>query len=128
MFTYSITKNANLRKILSVDILTTNIMNKNMISAIDQKLLVKLTFYNTEGKLFTRTAAPMDYGPRRGWNSPESHYHFMAVGSNGELHPLSLKCDKLVEIKPLPFRFTPDDLVTWQPNWHYPRNWGEGCS
>lgn len=103
-------------------------MKQLMTTSINQKQLVELTFYNKEGKLLTRTAAPMDYGPRRGWSSPEPHYHFMIVGTNGELHPLSLKREKVVEIKALPFRFAPDDLVTWQPNWYYPRNWGEGCS
>ena len=103
-------------------------MQNILITAIDQKQLVELTFYTKDGQLLTRTAVPMDYGPRRGWSSPESHYHFMVVGSNGELHPLSLKGNKVVGIKPLPFRFAPGDLVTWQPNWHYPRDWGEGCS
>ena len=103
-------------------------MKQLLKTSIDQKILVELTFNTREGKLLTRTAAPMDYGPRRNWSSPEPHYHFMVVGSNSELHPLSLKREKVVEIKPLPFKFMPDDLITWQPNWHYPRNWGEGYS
>ena len=99
-------------------------MYNDFFRALESTNLVLLTFDSKEKGVITRTCAPMDFGPSRIYSSSEVRYHFIDVDSSAGAHPLSITPDKVVELEILEEQFSPENLVHWQPNWHYSRDWG----
>lgn len=96
------------------------------IECIDNRQKVALTFFSQEdGETLIRTCAPMDFGPTRIAKDGLDRYHFWDYDSDEMRHPLMLLPEQIVSIVILESPFEPAEFVTWQTNWHYPRDWGE---
>ncbi len=96
------------------------------IQALEGRRKVTLTFFaKSHGATLRSTCAPLDYGPSRHTQDRANRYHFWDYESDAEPHPLSLSSEQIHAIAPLDASFDPAEIVTWPPNWVYPRNWGE---
>jgi hypothetical protein len=99
------------------------------ISGIENRQKVVLTFASKEdgGQHLIRTCAPMDYGPSRNAGNKSDRYHFWDYDSDspGGRHTLSLLPEQIVAIDESDESFDPAEFVTWEPQWFYPRDWGE---
>lgn len=99
------------------------------ISGVEGRRKVILTFVSKEdaGRHLTRTCAPMDYGPSRVAKDQSDRYHFWDYDSDspGGRHTLSLLPEQVVSIVETAESFDPVEFVTWETNWHHPRDWGE---
>ncbi len=100
-------------------------MHNEFFVALNGTNLVELTFDSKEKGEITRTCAPMDFGPSRRYSSPEVRYHFMDLDSSSGEHPLSITPEQVISIRTLEDKFSPAELVKWEPNWHYARDWGD---
>jgi hypothetical protein len=69
----------------------------------------------------------MDYGPSSFAKNKADRYHFWDYDSDspGGRHTLSLLPEQVVSIVELDEPFDPAEFVTWETNWHYPRDWGK---
>ena len=99
-------------------------INVDFISALESTSLVELTFNSKEKGEITRICAPMDYGPWARSSSNEDRYHFVSVDSSSGTHPISITPEQVVHMEVLEKKFSLKELVRWQPNWHYARDWG----
>jgi hypothetical protein len=96
------------------------------LECLDGQRKVTLTFYSQDdGHDLVRMCAPMDFGPTRIANDGFDRYHFWDYDSDEGRHPLMLLPDRIVSIGALDDVFAPAEFVTWETNWHYPRDWGE---
>lgn len=98
------------------------------ITAIDEKQKVILTFASKEdgGAHLVRACAPMDFGPRARAHDQSNCYHFWDYDSDSPTgrHTLSLLPDQVVSIVATEDAFDPGEFITWDTNWHHPRDWG----
>lgn len=96
------------------------------LEALDGLQKVALTFYSKDdGQEIVRTCAPMDFGPTRIAKDGFDRYHFWDYDSDNGPHSLMLMPDQVVSIIVLDDSFSPAEFVTWETNWHYPRDWGQ---
>ena len=96
------------------------------LDSLEGQKKVALTFYSQDdGCNLVRTCAPMDFGPTRIAKDHFDRYHFWDYDSDEMRHPLMLLPDQVVSITPLREQFDPAEFVTWETNWHHPRDWGE---
>jgi hypothetical protein len=100
--------------------------HKLFTAAIENRQKVLLTFASKEdgGAYQVRTCAPMDYGPRARAHDQSDCYHFWDYDSAEGAHTLSLLPDQVISIVVSDETFDPGEFVTWDPNWHHPREWG----
>lgn len=96
------------------------------MDSLEGRQKVELTFYSQDdGQNLVRTCAPMDFGPTRIAKDNFDRYHFWDYDSDEGRHPLMLLPDQVVSISALSDQFDPAEFVTWDTNWHHPRDWGE---
>ncbi len=93
----------------------------DFIGAINDTRLVELTFDSKSKGIITRTYAPMDYAPSRRSSSPELKLHFYDTHSG---HPVPLTENQIITLRILEAKFSPENIVTWTPNWYTSRDWG----
>jgi hypothetical protein len=96
------------------------------ITGIDDRRKVLLTFLSREDgdSQQMRTCAPMDFGPSNRAKDKSDRYHLWDYDSADGPHTLSLLPSRIVSIAPTEEPFDPTEFVTWDPDWHYPRDWG----
>lgn len=97
------------------------------IEALETKQRVMLTFVSKEdgGAAQVRTCAPMDYGPRARAHDQSDCYHLHDYDSADGPHTLSLLPEQVVSIAVTDEAFDPGEFISWDTNWHHPRDWGE---
>lgn len=97
------------------------------ITGIDERRKVLLTFLSREDgdSRQTRTCAPMDFGPSNRTKDKSDRYHLWDYESADGPHTLSLLPERIVTVDPTGDFFDPAEFVSWETNWHYPRNWGD---
>jgi hypothetical protein len=93
--------------------------------AIDDMLLVQLTFNANDKGIITRTCVPFDFGPSRRYKDGENRYHFYDLDSPDGNHNLSILPEQVVEFELTNENFEPGDYIKWTPNWFYKRDWGK---
>ena len=100
-----------------------------VIQAIQDRQEVLVTFSSKEdqGQVMSRRCAPMDYGPAKITKVQEDRYHFWDFESDsGTNHILSPALERIISVEVLDSTFDPGTFVTWQTNWHVPRDtWGQ---
>jgi hypothetical protein len=98
------------------------------ITALEAYELVSLTFASTDdgGAHLLRSCAPLDYGPRSHAPDLSDHYHLWDYDSDspGDPHVLCLPPAQIVSIATLGDTFHPAEFITWDCDWHHPRDWG----
>ncbi len=94
------------------------------IEALKCSQLVELTFNSKQKGTLTRTCVPLDYGPWKRSSSSTDRYHFYSVSSPGGAHNLSIKPDQICDLIMTEDTFDPEEIVTWEPQWHVERDWG----
>ncbi len=99
-------------------------MYETFIEAIEQKLIIQLTFESQEKGRITRTCIPFDFGPSRRYRDGCDRYHFFDLDSPDGKHNLSILPNQVINITLANQNFNPEDYITWTPNWHIDRNWG----
>jgi hypothetical protein len=101
-------------------------MKEKFLGAIDGKFKIKVTFEAKEKGQVTRTCIPFDFGPSQKADAIDrsDKYHMLDLDSPDKPHNLALSENQIFEIEVLDERFDPAGYVTWQPNWIYPRDWG----
>lgn len=94
------------------------------IDGIDERRKVTLTFASKEdgGASQVRLCAPMDYGPRARAHDKSDCYHFHDYESEDGPHTLSLPPVQMIAIDATDESFDPAEFITWEANWHYPRD------
>lgn len=99
------------------------------ITALEGRQKVAVAFISKDdgGRRLVRVCAPMDYGPSRFAKDQSDRYHSWDLESDspGGNHTLSLPTSQIVSITGANELFDPADFVTWEPNWHFPRDWGK---
>jgi hypothetical protein len=95
------------------------------LECLEGRQKVALTFFSQDdGQNLVRTCAPMDFGPTRIAKDGLDRYHFWDYDSDQGRHPLMLLPDQIVSITILNEPFDPAEFVSWETNWHHPRDWG----
>jgi hypothetical protein len=97
------------------------------IDGISDCKKVTLTFASKEdhGAHQVRACAPMDFGPRARAHDQSDCYHFHDYESEDGPHTLSLLPEQVVSIAETDELFDPAEFITWETNWHHPRDWGK---
>lgn len=99
-------------------------MDNNFMKAINQMLVVKLTFDSKEKGIITRLCIPFDFGPSRRYKDGLERYHFYDLNSPEGKHNLSILPDQVKSISLTSDKFDPSKFITWSPNWFIKRDWG----
>lgn len=88
---------------------------------------ILLTFVSKEdgGTHQVRMCAPMDFGPRARAHDKRDCYHLHDYDSEDGPHTLSLPPEQVISMVATGERFDPAGFITWEPNWHHPRDWGQ---
>lgn len=100
-------------------------MNETMLEAINQMLIVRVTFNSHEKGVISRTCIPFDFGPSRRYKDGLDRYHFYDLDSPEGSHNLSILPEQIASITLTGDNFDPSDYITWTPNWIIKRNWGK---
>lgn len=101
-------------------------MKRIMQEAIDNCLIVTVTFNSKTKGLVTRECIPFDIGPSSKDKIRIIKYHFYSLDSPGGGHNISINPKDILTIQITNYKFDPKDYVTWDKiKWHYPRNWGK---
>jgi hypothetical protein len=97
------------------------------IDSLERSEKVILTFASKEdgGTHQARTCAPMDFGPRARAHDKSDCYHLHDYESEDGPHTLSLLPEQVISIVAIDESFDPAAFITWDTNWHHPRDWGE---
>jgi hypothetical protein len=99
-------------------------MYETFIEAINQKLIVLLTFNSKEKGVITRNCIPFDFGPSNRYKDGRDRFHFLDLDSPDGKHNLSILPEQISNIEILNKEFDPSDYIKWTTNWHIPRDWG----
>lgn len=96
------------------------------IEALESRRKVELVFFSQDDDAeLVRTCAPMDFGPTRISKDGKDRYHLWDYDSDEVSHPLILLPNQIVSVVALDEQFEPSEFVTWDTDWHHPRDWGE---
>jgi hypothetical protein len=100
--------------------------HKIFLAGIDGCQKVLLTFASKQdgGAYQVRTCAPLDSGPRSNGPNKAGYYHLWDYDGDEGPHILSLPPAQVISIVLTDETFDPGEFVTWEPKWHYPRDWG----
>ncbi|MDY0780430.1 hypothetical protein [Tenacibaculum sp. IB213877] len=94
------------------------------LKAINNKLIVKVTFNSTNKGILTRNCIPFDLGPSRRFKDKAQRYHFLVLDGIEGRHNLSILPSQLLNIELTDKEFNPANFVKWKPKWFFKRNWG----
>jgi hypothetical protein len=94
------------------------------IRAINDKLIVELTFNSIEKGIITRKCISFDYGPSRRFKDKSNRYHFLVLDGPEGRHNLSILPIQIIKIKLTNIHFDPAKYIKWKPKWFLKRNWG----
>ncbi len=100
-------------------------MIKDFLEAINNKLILQITFDSKEKGIIKRTCVPFDFGPSRKYKDGLDRYHFLDLDSPDGKHNLSILPDQVINMTLTNNNFNPSDYISWTPNWHISRDWGE---
>ena len=100
-------------------------MNETFLNAINQKLIIRITFNSYEKGIITRNCIPYDFGPGSKTKDGLDRYHFCDIDSTKGKHTLSILPDQLIDILLTDTNFNPEDYITWTPSWIIKRDWGK---
>lgn len=100
-------------------------MMKEFLEAINNKLILQITFDSKEKGIIKRTCVPFDFGPSRKYKDGLDRYHFLDLDSPDGKHNLSILPDQVINMALTNNNFNPADYISWTPNWHISRDWGE---
>lgn len=100
-------------------------MMKEFLEAINNKLILQITFNSKEKGIIKRTCIPFDFGPSRKYKDGLDRYHFLDLDSPDGKHNLSILPDQVLNMTLTNNNFNPADYISWTPNWHISRDWGE---
>ncbi len=100
-------------------------MMKEFLEAINNKLILQITFDSKEKGIIKRTCIPFDFGPSRKYKDGLDRYHFLDLDSPDGKHNLSILPDQVLNMTLTNNTFNPADYISWTPNWHISRDWGE---
>ncbi|OFX27281.1 MAG: hypothetical protein A2041_12375 [Bacteroidetes bacterium GWA2_31_9b] len=99
-------------------------MYETFIEAINQRLIIQLTFISKSKGTITRTCIPFDFGPGNVAKDGLDRYHFYDLNSPEGRHTLSILPDQVIDISLTTQNFEPGNYITWTPKWVVPRDWG----
>lgn len=102
-----------------------NEQHNNFIEAINKTKLVSVAVNSQEKGYIKRICVPFDFGPSRRYKDGLDRYHFLDLDSPDGAHNLSVLPEQIISIELIEKSFDPGDYITWQPNWHISRDWGE---
>lgn len=97
---------------------------KEFLEAINDKLILQITFDSKEKGIIKRTCIPFDYGPSRKYKDGLDRYHFLDLDSPEGRHNLSILPQQVIDMVITNKEFDPADYISWTPNWHISRDWG----
>ncbi|HAA54147.1 MAG TPA: hypothetical protein DCE42_05295 [Myxococcales bacterium] len=96
------------------------------LEALHHKRKVEVTFTKKNGEEVTRLCAPLDFGPKRNAKGKKNLYHFWSFPTPEKKgHPLSINPQRVSKIELSEESFDPGEFVSWIPEWHTPRDWGD---
>ncbi|MCH4891321.1 hypothetical protein EZV73_27370 [Acidaminobacter sp. JC074] len=96
----------------------------SLVRAINNRVLVNLTFNSNEKGIISRLCVPFDYGPSRRYRDCQDRFHFYDLDSPDGNHNLSILPNQVITISLTSRNFEPGDYVHWEPQWHVSRDWG----
>lgn len=103
-------------------------MKEKFLSAINNKLKVRIAFDTKKEGRITRLCIPFDFGRSQKDNAIDKSdkYHLWDLESpESGSHTLSINPKQIVALDVVDEIFDPGDHVKWSPsNWTYKRNWG----
>ena len=99
-------------------------MNETFLDAINQMLILRVTFSSHEKGTITRICIPFDFGPSRRYKDGLDRYHFYDLDSPEGNHTLSILPEQIYKLELTTKTFEPGDYVKWVPKWFYKRDWG----
>jgi hypothetical protein len=95
------------------------------IQAIHSKNKLQIVYYSAKDDMdVARDGAPMDFGPHARFHDQDDRYHFWDFTSPSGPHTTPLEAEQIRSIERLDETFDPAEFVTWEPQWHIPRDWG----
>ncbi len=100
-------------------------IKKNFRIAVNEKLIVRVTYVTNDSRILTRKCVPFDFGPSRKFKDKSDRYHFQDLDSPNGKHPLSLEPKKVIKVELTGVNFDPANYIKWKPNWFMKRNWGK---
>lgn len=105
-------------------------MKENFLRAIEEKLLVMVTFKSNDKGILVRKCVPFDFGPSKKPDAIDKteKYHFWDLESPSipPQHNLPVKPENIISIELSKENFDPKDYITWPApyNWFIARDWG----
>ena len=94
------------------------------VLAINEKLMVRVTYVTNDSRVLTRKCIPFDFGPSNRCKDKSYRYHFLDLDSPRGRHPLPLLPNRLVKLELTNISFNPANYINWKPKWYLKRNWG----
>ncbi|MFD0992630.1 hypothetical protein [Tenacibaculum geojense] len=92
--------------------------------AINEKLMVRVTFISKNKGILTKFCIPFDIGPSRRFKDKSQRYHFFAIDNKLGNHNLSILPNQILNIEVTTSTFNPANYISWKPCWFIKRNWG----
>lgn len=96
----------------------------NFIEAINNRVVVELTFNSFQKGIITRKCIPFDYGPSRRFRDKSQRYHFLVLDGPEGRHNLSILPMQVIQMKLTEIHFDPSNYIKWKPKWFLKRDWG----
>ena len=100
-------------------------MNETFLNAINQMMILRITFNSYEKGTITRTCIPFDFGPSRKYKDGLDRYHFYDLDSPEGSHTLSILPEQVISITLTKDNFEPGEYINWKTNWITKRDWGK---
>jgi len=99
-------------------------MKEVFLKAVNEKLIVRVTYVTNNNRILTRKCVPFDFGPSRKFKDKSRRYHFHDLDSPNGKHPLPLLPKRVIKIELTELHFNPANYIKWKPKWFIKRNWG----
>lgn len=95
-----------------------------LIDAINDKVIVSLSFNSKEKGVITRQCIPFDFGPSRRYKDGLDRFHFYDLDSPDGNHILSILPEQIISLTLTTDNFEPKNYINWTPKWFISRDWG----
>lgn len=98
------------------------------VDALVAKKRLAVHFRDKEGRMVTRTCAPLDYGPLRGATEQDDRYQLWDLEGRRKPLNITIRDVDVESFTVLDETFDPADIITWafKPKaWRLPRDWGQ---
>jgi hypothetical protein len=97
-------------------------MNREFLKAINDRLIVNLTFRTLKGSIEKRRCIPYNFGVT-GFKDKSHRYYFLVLKGREKSHPIVLLPKQVLKIELTDVYFNPISYIRWKPKWFTKTLW-----